>query len=165
MFYIGKFVIVCFNWQLRMNYWVIMSLFKVSVWGVIFIWLLNFCNFSDVDEIVRLSQGANVSDGDGQDEIESILESDGDSHRSGVGKKMKRQFKEPDDVAVINDFSSKKFTQNSNNKIRWAVNLYSEWRANRLGNFCKEVEIVRCDLGRLNQFCKGDMNFALSRFI
>ena len=122
-----------------------------------------FFYFRDVDEVVRLSQSG-VVDGFSHDDkgMKSGKCDENDGVVKELPKKKVREFKEPENDEVINDFSSKKFVQNSNNKIRWDVNLYSEWRKHRISKVCGDVEIVRCDLDRLNQFCKSDMSFALS---
>ena len=112
-----------------------------------------------------MSQMCNDGEFGGLKELKSQDGCDGNAVGDSSVNRKKRRFKQPENEAVINDFSSKKFAQNSNNKIKWAVNLYCEWHANRLKQFCSDVEIVRCDLDKLNQFTKSDMSFALSRFI
>ena len=76
-----------------------------------------------------------------------------------------RWFKSPERDCMIEDFSREKFADNSNKRIKRVVNLYSEWRKNRMQNYCTELEIVRCDLDKLNQFSKADMCYSLARFI
>ena len=75
------------------------------------------------------------------------------------------EFKRPEEDDVIDEFSRKKFADNFNKKIKWVVNLFVDWYKNRMDNFCKDVEVVRCNLDQLNQFSKSDMCFAMSHFI
>ena len=49
--------------------------------------------------------------------------------------------------------------------MKWAVNLYSGWRANRISKYCENVEIYRADLDKLNQFSQNDLCFAMCRFV
>ena len=128
--------------------------------------MLQFYICRDVDEVVRISQGDEGGVGHGKCSEKSDVMCDGQpSGGMSDVKKKKREFKESEPNQIIIDCSSRKFAQNSNNKIKWAVNLYSDWRVNRLKKYCGDVEIVRSDLDRLNQFSKTDLNFALCRFI
>ena len=47
-------------------------------------------------------------------------------------KPRSREFKKPENDMNINYLSNKKFALQSQKKIKWAVNLYSEWRRNRM---------------------------------
>ena len=131
--------------------------------GVCHLVLCCLIFYSDVDKVVRLSQtmkdfseaGGMVCDG------ENLKLGEDDGGKCG----MKRQFKSPEKDLVIDEFSRKKFAKNSNNNINWAVNLFCQWRKNRLSKFCSDVEIVHCHLDCLNQFSKADMCHSLARFI
>ena len=116
--------------------------------------------------MVRMSQSCEGNEFGAKEDKTLQVESDGNVRGDGMGNKnSQRQFKELENDSVISDFSAKESAQNSNNKIKWAVNLYGQWCSNRWKQFCNEVEILRCDLDKLNQFSKGDMCFALSQFI
>ena len=45
------------------------------------------------------------------------------------------------------------------------MNLYSEWRRNRMNEPGVDMSIVEADLDMLNNFNKGDLAYALSRFV
>ena len=70
----------------------------------------------------------------------------------GIGdKKTKklRKYKDPVHDQNIDDFSKKCFAPQSKCKMKWAVNLYSCWRTNRLSKFCESIEILQADLDKL----------------
>ena len=89
---------------------------------------------------------------------------DGDQLDEAEEAKSGRTFKESTNDLVIDKFSRKMFAPESRRKMKWAVNMYSDWRICRLkGN--APVEIVRADLNALNRFSQDDLSFALARFI
>ena len=60
----------------------------------------------------------------------------GDGEASGAVKTKKKKgclFKAPEDESEIQNKTKKQFVPESKRKIRWAVNLYGEWRSNRMG--------------------------------
>ena len=85
---------------------------------------------------------------------------------NGLGRPVtKRVFKAPQSEAKIFELSNKNFAIESRRKIRWAVNMYDQWRIVRLKNVMVEPQIRRTDLSYVNDFSKDDLCFALSRFI
>ena len=59
-------------------------------------------------------------------------------------KKKRRIYKEPEGEMQHEEVSKKKFAPQSKKKIMWAVNMYCDWRRNRIQNsfvsgFCIEV--------------------------
>ena len=51
---------------------------------------------------------------------------------NGGSKKVRRSFKQPSEEDKIVELSNKNFTVQSKKKMRWVVNMYCDWRANRL---------------------------------
>ena len=80
-------------------------------------------------------------------------------------KNKKRVFKEPENDEKIGDMTKKQFAPESKRKIRWAVNLYNEWRCHRLENPLCPLEIIQANLKVTDQFEKGDLAFSLARFV
>ena len=79
--------------------------------------------------------------------------------------KKRRIFKEPEKDSDIDVVSNKVFAKESQRKIKWAVNLYSQWRLNRIGRaFCPN-QIINANLDNLNSFSQVDLAFSLSHFI
>ena len=77
----------------------------------------------------------------------------------------KREFKEPEDDSRIASVSNKVFAPESQRKIKWAVNLYCEWRRNRIGKaFCPN-QIINSNLDLLFQLTQVDLAYSLCRFI
>ena len=54
---------------------------------------------------------------------------------------------------------------NPRKKMRWAVNLYSEWRRSRISYVGCADEIVKANLELLHSFDQREMCYSLSRFI
>ena len=122
---------------------------------------------SDVDEMVHNSQ---VADGKGEISNSFVQGCSSAINVPNTGicdKKTKkvRQYKVPEHDKNIDNFSKKCFALQSKCKMKWAVNLYSGWRTNRLSKFCNSVEIVRADLDKLHQFNQNDLCYSLCRFI
>ena len=75
------------------------------------------------------------------------------------------EFKDPEQDINIFDISRKKFAPQSRHKMMWAVNMYNEWRGNRIGKPGVAGEILQANLELLYTFTEHDLGFALSRFI
>ena len=70
-------------------------------------------------------------------------------------KKM-RIFKEPENDSDIASVSNKVFAKESQRKIKWAVNLYCQWRSNRIVKpFCPN-QIIKANLDDLLGFSQFD---------
>ena len=76
-----------------------------------------------------------------------------------------RVFKPPQTEDKIKSLSFKNFTAQSKRKIRWAVNLFSDWRTNRLREVFVNREIRQCDLDFVNELSEADLCYAMCRFI
>ena len=83
----------------------------------------------------------------------------------GPKKKLKRTFKDVTSEDKINAFSNKKFAVESKKKIKWAVNMYCEWRRNRMLDPFVPNQIKSANLDLLFTFSEGDLCYALCRFI
>ena len=109
--------------------------------------MFNFI-LSDVEEMVRRSQEVRKSECDGNEASTSTM----DTHaRDGVdetkqGNLRCREFKAPENDIVISDMSRKKFAPKSKSKIMWAVNMYCEWRKNRLKAPLVPPQVINADL-------------------
>ena len=83
---------------------------------------------------------------------------------SGTKKLKNHEFKQPENDTNIQEFSKKKFVPQSKRKIMWTVNLYNQWRSNRMsGDGVILFQIVNANLDLLGSFCKSDLCYALSR--
>ena len=80
-------------------------------------------------------------------------------------KKQLRKFKESTNEVVRDRCSRKIFAPESRHKMKWAVNLYSDWCKYRLSLQTQPVEISHVDLNVLCQFSEDDLCFTLSWFI
>ena len=80
-------------------------------------------------------------------------------------KKQIRTFKQNTTNCEINVVSKKKFAPQSKRKMKWVLNMFSDWRLYRLKQQSPPAEINRCDLDKIGEFSQDDLNFALSRFI
>ena len=76
-----------------------------------------------------------------------------------------REFKSPEDEINISEFSKKRFAPQSRRKIMWAVNLYRDWRQNRISILGANVQLFNADLRFLENFNKAELCFALCRFV
>ena len=83
----------------------------------------------------------------------------------GNVKKRVREFKAPTDDQEIGVLQKKRFAPESQKKMKWAVNMYSEWRRNRLANGMCPQQLIDCNLDLLGSFHQSQLSFALSRFI
>ena len=53
----------------------------------------------------------------------------------------------------------------SENKVKWAVNTYSEWRVARLEKVQFDQKIFHCDLANLPCVTKANLEYSLTRFV
>ena len=83
----------------------------------------------------------------------------------GQDSKKRRVFKEPTDESNFGVLEKKQFAPESKKKIKWAVNMYSEWRKNRVSYVGVSDKIVRANLDCLHTFDKADLSYALSKFV
>ena len=83
--------------------------------------------------MVRSSQKRDVpscsSTGDGVNRIGPQV---GGEITKIMPKNKSRNFKKPQNDDVIDNISNKKFAPQSKRKIKWAVNMYCDWRNERL---------------------------------
>ena len=98
--------------------------------------MILFC-FSDVDEIVRQSQAK---------EVDGIAIGQECVDVGNVKPKCKHQFKEVSEDKQIEDVSRKKFAPESRRKIKWVLNMFNEWRVNRMNSIGVCDEIIECNL-------------------
>ena len=80
-------------------------------------------------------------------------------------KRRRREFKRPDDEDKINELSHRSFALQSKKKIRWAVNMYKDWRHGRILDPFVPCQIKRADLSNLFTFSVGDFEYSVARFI
>ena len=129
--------------------------------------VFGFYNLRDVDEVVRQSQVKEVKS-DGQDIVVAGCSDWSDEKYKEVcarKKTKKREYKLPKFDGIINNFSKKQFAPQSKWKIKWVVNLYDDWRQNRIVSTWPCMQIVRADINKVNELYKDDLSFALSRFV
>ena len=113
--------------------------------------------------MVRKSQVAEKSEGDAMDlkTSASVVEQMVDS----VGlKNNKRQFKSPETDKNIDNMSRKQFALKTKSKMKWVVNLYSEWRKSRIGLVGCAPQILNANLDTF-VFSKYDLCYSMARFI
>ena len=83
----------------------------------------------------------------------------------GSGGKRNREFKEPMSDDKIDYLGKKQFAPESKKKMKWAVNMFCQWRFNRLSKpFCPS-QVINSNLDDLANIVPLDLSFALSRFI
>ena len=82
----------------------------------------------------------------------------------GLEKKMKR-FRSPVKEDKIKTLSNRRFALQSRKKIRWAVNMYNDWRRKCLLEPYPAEQIKNANLNSLFSFSQGDLEYALARFI
>ena len=120
--------------------------------------------FRDVDEVIKSSQGSkNVTSGDVTEQKM------GRAEKAVVGKlhfkKKERVFKDVESEDKINNLSNKQFAEQSRRKIRWAVNLYCQWRLNRMNDSCCPSQISRANLDFVFAVQQEDLAYSLARFL
>ena len=69
------------------------------------------------------------------------------------GNKRARVFKNPD--INFNILENKQFAPESKRKMKWAVNLYSDWRRARLSRIGVSDEIIKANLDNLHSFSQS----------
>ena len=111
--------------------------------------------FSDVDEVVHNSQVI---------EVGQVL---GESHEPRVvfTSKPKREFKVPSNDDVIVGLSKKKFAPESWRKMKWVINMFKEWRINRINSGPVSDEIVETNLEDVPNLSEPKLAYSLSRFV
>ena len=127
--------------------------------------------FSDVEEAVKRSQEPmyNVLTVNGIGN--AGVQNEGASTSKGIGeicggtKKVRHVFKKPTEHADIVQLSHKNFAPKSKKKMRWAVNLFCDWRVSRLSNVQVPIQIIRANLDDLYNVTQEDLCYALSCFI
>ena len=81
------------------------------------------------------------------------------------GRKQCCEFKIPETEQTIDSISKKNFAPKSKTKILWAVNMYSEWRKNRLSSGLCVPEIINVNLDCVGMFAKIDLCYSMSSLI
>ena len=76
-----------------------------------------------------------------------------------------RVFKDPTDDFKIDDLGKKQFAPESKKKMRWAVNMYCQWRSNRMSSALCPDQVINSNLDDLSNLSQGSFSYALSRFI
>ena len=74
-----------------------------------------------------------------------------------------RSYHVPFDDGKIEEFTHKKFSPETNKKIKWVIKMYSEWREYR--NSRDDLENVPCDLRDRSTITPDSLIFGVSRFI
>ena len=90
---------------------------------------------------------------------------DGEEVDCGGRKKKTRVFKIPENDNNIRNLSNKHFAPQSKRKMRWAVNLYSDWRRNRMTLPGVDCSIIDANLEVLDGFSEFDLAYSLCRFV
>ena len=73
-----------------------------------------------------------------------------------------RPFKTPLKQVELEDLSHKNFSEVTMKKVKWAVNMYRDWRNYRIQN---GYEFIHCDLDNKETINRESLVFALSCFI
>ena len=79
--------------------------------------------------------------------------------------KKKRDFKKPQGDVVMDNYVHKNFSVQSKRKIKWAVNMYCDWRKSRLSDQNVSKQIIESDLEVVNALEKSNLAYSLARFI
>ena len=125
-----------------------------------------FC-FSDVEEVVRKTQMSEVDVMCRNLDLVQQKVNDKVHWKTEVmaQKKNYHEFKKPESYINIDQFSKKRFAPQSRRKILWAVNLYTDWRKNRIVMAGCSLQIVNANLESVGIFAKGDLCHSLSCFV
>ena len=83
----------------------------------------------------------------------------------GKGGPRKRSFKQPETEDKTYKLSNHNFSVESRRKIRWAINMYNQWRILRMSELYVDAKIRRTDMNFVNDLSKEDLCYSLSRFI
>ena len=126
--------------------------------------------FRDVDEAIRKSQepmyNVLMLSGSCKRAIEEC--SGGDVSNDGINngnKKVRRAFKQATEDQSLIKLTHKNFAPESKKKMKWAVNMYCEWRVNRLKNINVPLPILNSNLDDLYNIKQEDLCYSLSCFI
>ena len=133
-------------------------------------WCVQYLSFGfrDVDEVVRQSQ---INDGEQMiRSLELVWEKVEEKTREmqakkGLKKRKSHEFKQPELDKNITEFGMKRFAPQSRRKIVWAVNLYGDWRRERIGILETGLQILNANLDKVYSFVKSDLCYSLSRFV
>ena len=114
--------------------------------------------FRNIDQMVRQSQqpmtNALMLSRVGKRRAEEVT--DADDGKVGAQKrgkkKVRRTFKEHSEEKNLVELSYKKFAPESKKKIRWAVNMYDQWRRERSSAGYVPVQIANCNLKAIFTF-------------
>ena len=93
------------------------------------------------------------------------MEGSDDLDSNYYANKKKRVFKEPTGDGDFSILEKKQFSAESKKKMKWAVNMYSDWRKSRIGFVGCPDEIIKANLDLLHTFDKRDLCYALSKFV
>ena len=123
---------------------------------------------SDVEEEVRGSQEFCKKTNVGQSDVLA-----GCSHWSeektveehGQKIRKKREYKTAVVEEDLGTLTKKKFAPESRKKMKWAYNLYQDWRMNRINMTWCAVQIINANLSELSGITKEHLCFALCRFV
>ena len=127
-----------------------------------------FC-FSDVDGVVNQSQMREVT-AERERKFEELhrrvlMKAQELRQFESKPKKKSREFKQPEHENNIEEFGRKRFAPQSKKKMLWAVNLYDQWRKNRIGMTDASVQIFNADLQFYKNFTKDELCYSLCRFV
>ena len=139
-----------------MNFLVYLNYFKEQIVNIDMLsgyFVMVCCNFRDVDRIVSDSQ------------VNKDRASTSAASEVTVKGRKTRIFKQPEMDEVIVSASKKKFAPLSRTKIKWATNMFNQWRISRISQGTAADQIIRCNLENVTDVSKEDLCYALSRFI
>ncbi len=74
-------------------------------------------------------------------------------------------FHEAHSSQQLNDFTRQKFSDNSQKKMKWVVDLYNQWHAHYITALDCPSAIKRSDLNFPNSITKTDLMYTLLRFV
>ena len=98
--------------------------------------------------------------------LEEVTEENKDNGEVMSGtKKVRREFKTPTDDCKLVEMSHSNFAPKSKKKMKWAVNMYCDWRVSRLQKVKVPDEIFRGNLDDLYNVGHSDLCYALCCFI
>ena len=75
------------------------------------------------------------------------------------------RFKSPVDTETLVAMGRKHFTDNTEQKVNWAAQMYHDWRNFRLMNGCTDLRVVSTDINSLSKLDKVSLSYSLSNFI
>ena len=78
----------------------------------------------------------------------------------------RREYHEPLDVNSMTKLTYKKFSDETNKKIKWVLKMYREWRINRITRECQDDTINNiCDLDDVDNIKKENLVTGVCRFL